>query len=215
MRFHRALALLLMASSVASADPSGKKWPTLPVSYRIAASVDNTGGTTITGGIAYSTVVGRTQAAFTNWGKTKVTTCPGPTTYDTMYTGTFASPSGAAMISSNDNVNSVGWLTGSSFAWGSSTLGITFTQFFPGALDEADMAMNNNVTWSDLCAGAFNAYDYESVILHEAGHFAGLDHSAPSVSVMFASVANGQCKRILQSTDITDICTVYPNTIGL
>ncbi|MBS1149681.1 MAG: hypothetical protein H6Q89_1379 [Myxococcaceae bacterium] len=216
MRLHRALALLLLASSVASADPSGKKWFTLPVNYRIASSVDNAGTTSINGGIAYSTVVGRTQAAFTNWGKTKVTTCPGATTWDVTYTGAFASPGGQAMISSTDNLNSVGWLTGSSFAWGASTLGITFTQYFPatGQLDEADLAMNNNVTWSDLCGGAFNAFDYESVLLHESGHFLGLDHSSSAVSVMYPTVANGQCKRALQAPDITDVCTVYPGATG-
>lgn len=219
MRLHRALALLVLASSVASADPSGKKWFTLPVTYRIASSVDNTGGTSINGGVAYSTVVGRTQAAFTNWGKTKVTNCPttgGATTWDTTYTGQFASPSGQPAISSTDNFNSVVWLSGGSFAWGTSTLGITFTMFFTnGQLDEADMAMNNNVQWSDQCANAFNSFDYESVILHEAGHFLGLDHNqANSIAVMFPSVANGTCKRALQSTDISDVCTVYPVSSG-
>jgi MYXO-CTERM domain-containing protein len=216
MKIARAVTLLLLASTVASANPSGKKWFTLPVSYRIAASVDNTGGTQINGGIAYATVVGRTQAAFTNWGKTKVTTCPGATTWDVTYTGSFSSPSGAAMISSTDNFNSVGWISGSAFAWGSSTLGITFTQYFPttGELDEADMAMNNNVSWSDLCGGAFNSFDYESVILHESGHFLGLDHSSTGAAVMFPTVSNGQCKRALQSADITDVCTVYPGSTG-
>ncbi len=216
MRLPRGVALLLLASSIAAADPSGKKWFKLPVPFRIAASVDNTGASSINGGIAYSTVVGRTQAAFTNWGKSKVTNCPGPTTWDTTYSGTFASPSGLAMISSTDKLNTVAWLTGSSFSWGTSTLGITFTQYFPstGELDEADMAMNNNVPWSDLCGGAFNSYDYESVLIHEAGHFLGLDHSAASVAVMYASVANGQCKRALQTGDTGDVCTVYPGAVG-
>jgi uncharacterized protein (TIGR03382 family) len=216
MTIHRALALLVLASSVASANPSGKKWFQLPVAYRTASSIDNTGGTSINGGIAYSTVVGRTQAAFTNWGKTKVTTCPGPTTWDVTYSGTFASPAGQGIVSSTDNFNSVGWLTGGNFAWGASTLGITFTQYFPatGELDEADMAMNNNVSWSDLCGGAFNSFDYESVILHEAGHFLGLDHSTGAISVMYPTVSNGQCKRALQAPDITDVCTVYPGSTG-
>ena len=59
----RALALTILAASVAHANPSGKKWFNLPVPYRVAASVDNTGGTNVrglsgpTGGPAYATVV--------------------------------------------------------------------------------------------------------------------------------------------------------------
>ena len=63
MRALKAMPLVLLAVT-AWADPSGKRWATPPIAFFVGSSVGNRGVTSITGGVPYSTVLSRTQAAF-------------------------------------------------------------------------------------------------------------------------------------------------------
>src|SRR5690606_878529 len=135
------------------------------------------------------------------------------TGWNVVYDGTFTSPTGIAAVNGNDNFNNVIWLGGSQWRYTNSTLGLTTTFYFAtsGEIVDADMEMNNNVTWANN--GNFNAFDYDSVVLHEAAHFLGLDHT-PNVTaaVMYPTTANGQIKRSLVQADINDVCGLYPGS---
>ncbi len=229
MRQHAAwllLAALTLSAHVAQADPSGRKWGVpacgsacamgttclngrcYPV-WRHAASVQNTGGNSITGNVAHSTAIQIAQTAFGAWNSSLVTSCS--TSWNTSYGGTFSSPSGLSAIAPQDRNNFVIWLGGTSWVHLTYELAITTGTYFTSnnEIFDADMELNNNLSWSTNLAA--NTYDVESVVLHEAGHFLGLDHTGNVGSaVMYPTVQPATAKRTLTSTDQTDVCTVYP-----
>lgn len=54
-------------------------------------------------------------------------------------------------------------------------------------------------------------YDALTVMLHENGHLAGLEHSTHCEAVMFATLAPGETRRLLAPTDIAALSTLYPH----
>jgi protease II len=54
-----------------------------------------------------------------------------------------------------------------------------------------------------------NAFDVETVALHEIGHILGLAHSSVAGSVMFASVSSNFTKRVLTADDISGVQALY------
>ncbi len=207
VRARMALAVLgaVSASSPALADPSGHKWfpSSLPVPYRVFA---HSGINGIPNDFA-GTVLPAVQNGFARWTSAQVS-C---TSWRSTYQGSFSSPSNASAIG-NDGLNRVIWLGGADWAYSSATLGLTTTTYFTnnGQIIDADMEMNNGRVWK--VAGNQPYVDVESIATHEAGHFLGLDHSAPTSAVMYANYSIGDIKRALTQTDITDVCTVYPST---
>jgi MYXO-CTERM domain-containing protein len=200
------LCAALLASAAVHADPSGKKWFTTgPVPYLVFAH------SSINGVSNFSTnVLPSVQGGFSRWAQ------PSCTRWQISYAGSFSSPTGTSAIAS-DSKNRVIWLGGSQWRYGSQTLGLTTTIYYTntGEIIDADMEMNNNVVWK-VSGTATNQVDVESIVTHEAGHFLGLDHSAPTSAVMYAyyNSSAGEIKRNLTTTDINDVCTVYPNTAG-
>ncbi len=77
--------------------------------------------------------------------------------------------------------------------------------WFSTSIDEADMAINTNFSWS---TDGSNGYDVESVILHENGHALGLGHSANQLAVMYATYQG--VHPLLDSDDIAGITFLYP-----
>lgn len=79
-----------------------------------------------------------------------------------------------------------------------------------GEILDADIEVNSfgtRLTTSDTNVG----YDLESIIVHEAGHFLGLDHSHVEDATMFRWQAPGDLsQRNLVSDDADGICSVYP-----
>ena len=193
-------------ASVAAADTSGNKWFTLPSTYKVFA---HTGITGIPTGFS-TTVRPRVHAAFDAWTGANVA-C---TSWAVTDQGDFSSPTGIAAVNGNDSVNRVIWLGGANWRYSGGTLGLTTTSYYVGSgeIFDADMELNNDVTWSST--GSSSAFDYESIVLHEAGHFLGLNHTANGIAVMYASIAPGDIKRVLQSPDLTDVCSVYPSGGG-
>lgn len=226
-------ALLMMVAfvPVAMATPSGKRWAlaacgTCPSGqqcvsnrcapvFKIATTIQNTGGTILNGTqkVPYQTVVSRMGEAFKNWTSPRVTACN--TSWTSVFGGNFSSPAGTAAVNAKDLANNVIWLGGAYWRYSATTLAYTTVTsvIATGEIVDADMELNNNINWSDTAAA--NTYDYESVVLHEAGHFLGLDHTAQNAqAVMFATVATGTTKRALAAADTGDLCTVYPGDMG-
>lgn len=222
------LAALSLWASVAAADPSGRRWALGPCGtscpagttcitnrcvpeYRVAASIENTGGQIINGGLSYATVATRTRAAFAAWTKDRVS-CN--TSWDSVAGPPFATPAGLDAVDGTDHFNNIIWLSGSSWMHLANELALTTTTYYTANSEifDADMELNNNVTWSDNLAA--NTYDAESVILHEAGHFLGLSHSLSATAVMYRITNRAESKRVLSSLDEADVCRVYPATAG-
>ena len=202
----RWLVLSCLVAGSALALPSGHRWFTLPPGYRIFTHAS------IHGVPNFSTAVRpRVVAAFAAWTKAQVS-C---TRWDVKDLGSFSTPTRRAALDGIDRQNRILWLEGSDWTDSALTLGITTDTYFTGTgeIIDADMAFNNNITWSN--AGLAGTYDYESVVLHEAGHFLGLDHTPlTSVAVMNPEINPGEIKRKLAQPDLTDVCLVYPTAVG-
>jgi len=96
-----------------------------------------------------------------------------------------------------DGFNDVGWLR----IGGCCTLAVTW---FSTSVDEADMALNTNFSWSPESGG----FDAKTVMLHENGHVAGLGHSKVEEAVMFATYSVPRV--ILDADDEDGIIYLYP-----
>ncbi len=97
-----------------------------------------------------------------------------------------------------DGYNDVAWMG----IRGCCTLAVTW---YGTSIDEADMAINTNFSWS---TDGSNGYDVESVILHENGHVVGLGHSEYGEAVMYAYYV--ELRRSLASDDIDGVSSLYP-----
>jgi hypothetical protein len=79
-----------------------------------------------------------------------------------------------------------------------------------GEIYDADMEVNGTVK---LAAGdpvPADAYDLQSILTHEAGHFFGLAHSGYEQATMFAAYRLGTTsKRTLSADDTSGFCAVY------
>jgi hypothetical protein len=62
-------------------------------------------------------------------------------------------------------------------------------------------------TWS--IGAVFNAFDVETVALHEIGHIIGLQHSSVNGAVMFPTVSSNFTLRVLQPDDIAGVQSLY------
>lgn len=233
----RVFALCLL-STVAFANPSGRRWQLesctsscttngdpapnktcasgrCQPNFRIATSVGNTGGTTINGGVAWSSIKTIIKNAFPRW--TAAACDNGTTTYRVSYLEEFTTPQEHSAANAGDNLNNVIWVHSANWTHGAGELALTTTTYFltDSFIIDADMELNDSYPWSTNAAA--NTYDIESVVLHEAGHFAGIDHSAAGSAVMYAYYATADQKQQLTDVDVDDICTVYPpvgGTIG-
>ena len=107
-------------------------------------------------------------------------------------------------------------------------LGVTVTlvDVVSGEVVESDMVLNSDSEWSVANAGEEDAYDVESIALHEMGHMLGLDHSAlgffevrddearlaaaEAVMFPFAFDPGSIAGRTLKSDDIAGVAAIYP-----
>jgi hypothetical protein len=100
-----------------------------------------------------------------------------------------------------DGLNDVGWARLSR-----NILGVTWST--TGGTDEADMALSTQVPWSTGCTDVAGSFDVQTVLLHENGHVAGLDHASSTESVMFPSYQAARCS--LGALDQQAIRALYP-----
>ena len=127
--------------------------------------------------------------------------------------GVASGPTGTAAVNGNDGNNNVIWLGGTSWRYGSGTLGLTTSTFSSGLLLDADMELNNNSRWGTN--GGASDTDLQSVVAHEAGHFVGIAHTTTGNAIMNPSIGSGVLKRNLFAGDLSDICGIYPGTAGV
>ncbi|WP_236605605.1 matrixin family metalloprotease [Sandaracinus amylolyticus] len=114
--------------------------------------------------------------------------------------------------SERDSANTVGWLES---GWGergfdANAIGVTIPQYSGSQIFRADMMLNGvNYTWS-TGPGSGNRVNAYSIVLHEAGHYYGLDHSSDSSAVMYYAYSGGTLS--LRTDDQNGICALYPRS---
>lgn len=82
---------------------------------------------------------------------------------------------------------------------------------YAGVLETCDIFLNAaSYAWSAETSTASNAFDLETVLLHEAGHCLGLGHFGDSTAVMHGSVVAGEQRRDLSPLDVATLCARYP-----
>lgn len=83
-------------------------------------------------------------------------------------------------------------------------------------IQHADILVNYRYHDFDTADSGFG-YDLRTVVLHEMGHFMGLQHksssSVRSASVMFPSISSDEAKRGPKAIDIADISSKYNITL--
>jgi hypothetical protein len=131
-------------------------------------------------------------------------------TWSAVPTSTFRLVVGATTtaVGGYDGLNTVYWP--SVWTQDPSTIALT-TLFYDTRNDftlDADVAINRD--WSFATDGSPGAIDLQSVLLHEEGHVAGLDHSQVREAVMWPFLDNGEVRRTLAQDDVDAISTLYP-----
>lgn len=108
-----------------------------------------------------------------------------------------------------DGASEVGFIE-TNWPYDANAIGISDVQVIGGCIREADTVLNGqNYTWvlGAGDAGRVNAY---GAVLHEAGHFYGLGHSAEPRSVMWFLYRGG--RPILEADDFAGLCELYPRS---
>ncbi|MFT7582240.1 MAG: hypothetical protein ACI9MR_003922 [Myxococcota bacterium] len=79
-----------------------------------------------------------------------------------------------------------------------------------GQIVDADIAFNAaRHTFSTELPTPAGSVDLQSVILHEVGHFFGMDHSSVGDAVMLANYSTGGARRTLTQDDLDGLCALY------
>lgn len=113
-------------------------------------------------------------------------------------------PGGA--LNAADQEHRVVWVPEAEWEGSDKLLALTFNHFDEaGHIVGADMLLNDGFTW---VIDKDKGFDLETVVLHEAGHFFGLNHTEDQTAVMVASYQTKQ--HSLQADDQAGICALYP-----
>lgn len=81
-----------------------------------------------------------------------------------------------------------------------------------GEIRDADMMVNLTYPLSASAPEA-TTNDLPTVLLHEAGHVLGIDHSNDRQAVMWSGAGRGEQRRALQEDDVAAVCAIHPHWI--
>lgn len=113
-----------------------------------------------------------------------------------------------------DNANIVMWREQWPYPGARSAYALTSVTFSvnTGVISDADIELNGDLfTWSDEPRPAPTDVDVRNTLVHEVGHFIGLDHSPNTEATMYAMAPEGEIKkRTLHEDDIAGVCAIYP-----
>jgi hypothetical protein len=101
-----------------------------------------------------------------------------------------------------------GWPTDPRHASNQYALTTTTHDMDTGDLLDADIEVNTAAPNIFTTDDSVDGIDLLSVLVHEAGHFLGLGHSAVGTATMYESYGDGQ--RTLEPDDLAGICAMYP-----
>jgi hypothetical protein len=99
-------------------------------------------------------------------------------------------------------------------AGGSRPLATTIVYYMNSTIVEADIKINDAYAWDTTGHPAPTAFDLQSVLLHELGHWSGLGHDDEAFAIMYDSIAMGTLKRTLSPNDLQGIAALYPCAAG-
>lgn len=158
-------------------------------------------------GVDFAEAEGGFQEALQAW------TEPGCTTFQLQYGGL------TSAWTEDDGMNVVAWET-TSWDWGSEVAGMSMTRFDMSGAEPrpagADILFNGvDYDWTlepgDMGTTPYRL-NYGSVVAHELGHVAGLDHEYDRVtSTMFYAYIGGDWMASLAGDDRRGVCEAYPS----
>ena len=108
-----------------------------------------------------------------------------------------------------DNENLVIWVQ-TGWLHGAEVLALTSLTYdvFTGQIVDADLELNDAKVFS--LQPSNQQYDVANTVVHEAGHFLGLDHSAIQIATMFSQALPAETeKRDLTQDDVNGFCALY------
>ena len=116
-------------------------------------------------------------------------------------------------VENGTNENLVVWVQ-SGWSHGGTVLALTSLTYDvqTGEIVDGDLELNDeDYTYST--SAAKNAVDLKNTVVHESGHFLGLDHSKVAAATMYDKAPLGEVvKRDLHADDIAGFCALYgPN----
>ncbi|MCX8050041.1 MAG: M10 family metallopeptidase domain-containing protein [Methylohalobius sp.] len=192
MRFelHCILWLGFYSSLASSYVINGQRWPR-PETNFVFDLVNTRGQTTSPSGISWNQAF---ETAMQRWNERTVFR--------------FHSQRGQADPCRDDGKNTVGFRRDDcGFAFGRTTLAITYSSYSRGTLLETDIVFNDNEPW-DTYDGPlrFDATDFTRVATHELGHALGLGHEDQIPAIMSSSVDD---LILPQKDDIEGVTALY------